>query len=58
MIPLAVRKDILILVTQAHTDGAPFYKIAPIVGCCTRTLKRWQANEQDKQTQRINFETN
>ena len=51
-----VRKDILTLVTQAHTDGAPLYKIAPVVGCCTRTLKRWQANEQDKRTERINFE--
>ncbi|MDQ7060409.1 MAG: hypothetical protein Q9M43_04515 [Sulfurimonas sp.] len=58
MIPLAVRKDILILVTQAHTDGAPFYKIAPIVGCCTRTLKRWQANEQDKQNPANKLRTN
>ncbi|MDQ7060943.1 MAG: helix-turn-helix domain-containing protein [Sulfurimonas sp.] len=50
-----VRKDILNLVTQAHTDGAPMYKIAPIIGCSTRTLKRWQANEQDKRTQRTDF---
>ncbi|MDQ7061850.1 MAG: IS3 family transposase [Sulfurimonas sp.] len=55
MTPLAVRKDILNLVTQAHTDGAPMYKIAPIIGCSTRTLKRWQASEQDKRTQRTNF---
>ena len=50
-----VRKDILTLVIQAHTDGAPLYKVAPIIGCSTRTLKRWQVSEQDKRTHRIDF---
>ena len=52
----SVRKEILSLVKQAHTDGAPMYKIAPIIGCSTKTLKRWSTKAQDARTQRQNFE--
>lgn len=55
MISPAVRKDILNLVAQAHTQGAPLYKIAPIIGCSTRTLKRWRSKDEDQRTQRANF---
>ena len=50
-----VRKDILNLVTQANTNGAPMYKIAPIIGYSTRTLKRWRIRERDKRTEHTNF---
>ncbi len=54
MTQLTVRKEILVLVVEAHKE-APLYKIAPIIGCSTRTLKRWRASEQDKRVQRIDF---
>lgn len=52
----AVRKDILILVDEAHSNGATMRKISPIVGYSTRTLKRWRSNKKDGRTLRNNFE--
>jgi len=50
-----VRKEILDLVTAAQMQKAPLYKIAPIIGCSSRTLKRWRDTKQDKRTERLNF---
>jgi len=51
-----VRTEILDLVNEAHTNGAPLYKIAPIIGCSERTIKRWKKKREDARTQRTHYE--
>jgi len=50
-----VRKEILDLVSEAKNGGATMKRIAPVIGCCSRTLKRWSAQEEDKRTLRKDF---
>ena len=52
----AVREEILNLVMEAQTSGATMQRISPIVGCASRTIKRWKSNKEDKRQKRDNFE--
>lgn len=51
----AVRKEILDLVSEANNSGARIQRISPIVGCCSRTLKRWSKSQEDKRPLRKDF---
>ena len=51
----AVRKEILSLVSEAQENGASMIRISPIIGCSTRTLKRWKSNKEDKRSLRTDY---
>ena len=55
MTPLTVRKEIISMVDEAQESGASLESIAPIIGCCSKTLRRWKSSEEDKRVLRTDF---